>query len=318
MFVSDYDPDRLVDIAERDGFPQNCCTWIKGIYGVCIAYGINPVICVTSGDCSNTIMLMEVLRLKGFEAIPFSYPDVPNVHRVRHSLETLAETLGTNLEAAESTKNEIASCRHLTHELDKLTWQDGLVSGWENHKWLVSSSDFGSDYHQYKDSLKQLLHECRHRQPRYQDTIRLAYIGVPPIFAEDLYRYLEWQGAQIVFNEVQRQFAMPEPSTSLPEQYANYTYPYSITHRIRDIIPELQRRRVDGVIHYVQSFCHRGIGDILFRETIDLPILTLEGNNDYILIQQTRTRIEAFLDMLRRRMQLSGKEGEDMKGNLYG
>jgi benzoyl-CoA reductase/2-hydroxyglutaryl-CoA dehydratase subunit BcrC/BadD/HgdB len=77
LFISDPDPERLVDIAERAGFPINCCTWIKGIYGVVMNQDIDTVLCVTSGDCSNTIMLMEVLKLKGRNVIPFAYPVHP-------------------------------------------------------------------------------------------------------------------------------------------------------------------------------------------------------------------------------------------------
>jgi benzoyl-CoA reductase/2-hydroxyglutaryl-CoA dehydratase subunit BcrC/BadD/HgdB len=105
----------------------------------------------------------------------------------------------------------------------------------------------------------------------------------------------------VVFNETQRQFAMPNPGSSLAGQYANYTYPYSIRGRAKDILTQLHRRRVDGVIHYVQAFCHRGIGDIIFRHAIHLPVLTLEGNTDFTLNNHVKTRIEAFLDMLKRR-----------------
>ena len=92
------------------------------------------------------------------------------------------------------------------------------------------------------------------------------------------------------------------PGESLAEQYSNYTYPYSIYGRVKDIKKEIKRRRLDGIIHYVQAFCHRGIGDIIFRESFDLPILTLEGNQDFYLTQHMKTRIEAFLDMVRRRL----------------
>jgi benzoyl-CoA reductase/2-hydroxyglutaryl-CoA dehydratase subunit BcrC/BadD/HgdB len=126
----------------------------------------------------------------------------------------------------------------------------------------------------------------------------LAYIGVPSVYAQDLYHYLESNGARVVFNEIQRQFAMPEPGNSLAEQYSNYTYPYSIYERLKDITTELKRRQVDGVIHYVQAFCHRGIGDIIFRDALKLPILTLEGNDDFFLTHHIKTRVEAFLDML--------------------
>jgi benzoyl-CoA reductase/2-hydroxyglutaryl-CoA dehydratase subunit BcrC/BadD/HgdB len=102
---------------------------------------------------------------------------------------------------------------------------------------------------------------------------------------------------------VQRQFAMPEPGHSLAEQYSNYTYPYSIFNRLDDISAEMRRRRVDGVIHYVQAFCHRAIGDIIFRSMVNTPILTLEGNADYVLTPHLQTKLEAFIDMLSRSRQ---------------
>jgi len=83
---------------------------------------------------------------------------------------------------------------------------------------------------------------------------------------------------------------MPHPGKSLAEQYTRYTYPYSIYDRVKDIKKEIRRRGVDGIIHYVQAFCHRGIGDIIFRETLGLPILTLEGNQDFYLTQHVKTR----------------------------
>ncbi len=304
VFISDPDPERLVNIAERDGFPQNCCTWIKGIYGVAMEQGIDTVLCVTTGDCSNTIMLMEVLKLRGLHVIPFAFPDRPDISKMQNCLKSLSDTLGTTVEAAEKVRKELEKARRLARELDDLTWREGVVSGWENHYWLVSTSDFIGDYHEYEAQLSQLLGESRGRKPYPEDMLRLAYIGVPAVFGRDLYPCLERHGARVVFNEIQRQFAMPHRGNYLAEQYSSYTYPYSIFDRLNDILPQLQDRRVDGVIHYVQAFCHRGIGDIIFRHCIDLPILTLEGNNDYLLTQHLKTRIEAFLDMVRRRTKL--------------
>ena len=301
VFITDPDPERLVTIAERAGFPLNCCSWIKGIYGVCMERGLDTVLCVTTGDCSNTIMLMEVLKLKGLKVIPFAYPDEPDTRRMQASLQALANTLGTTLEDASRVRDELKPGRDLALELDRLTWQEGLVSGWENHLWLVSTSDFNQDHHKYHSQLQKLLADCHQRQPYPPEYLRLAYIGVPSVYGRDLYHYLESNNARVVFNEIQRQFAMPEPGNSLAEQYSNYTYPYSIYERVKDITTELHRRQVDGVIHYVQAFCHRGIGDIIFRDDIDLPILTLEGNDDFFLTHHTKTRIEAFLDMLHRR-----------------
>ncbi len=317
IFISDPDPDRLVSIAERSGFPQNCCTWIKGIYGACVDRGIGTVLCVTTGDCSNTIMLMEVLKLRKFRVIPFAYPDRPDVTQMETCLKNLSNDLGTTLEAAEEVRKELAPCRRLTKQLDTLTWKENLVSGWENHIWLVSSSDFSGDQTKYRQELQHFVHECRQRQP-FTEELRLAYIGVPSVFARDLHRFTEQHGARVVFNEVQRQFAMPRAGRSLAEQYSNYTYPYSIFDRIRDIKPELRRRRVDGVIHYVQAFCHRAIGDIIMREKLDLPMITVEGNADYVLTPHLRTKLEAFFDMLSRSRRLLKEVGGSMKGRGYG
>ncbi len=300
VFISDPNPEHLVRLAERDGFPLNCCSWIKGIYGVCMQSDINTVLCVTSGDCSNTIMLMEVLKLKGLKTIPFAYPEQPDINQMQYRLELLAERFNTTLGAAEAVRQELEPGRELTHKLDRLTWQEGLVTGFENHLWLVSASDFNQDYHQYSSQLQELVDGCYKRPAYPDDMLRIAYTGVPSVYGRELYHYLESNGARVVFNEIQRQFAMPQPGDSLAQQYSNYTYPYSIHHRLSDIAAELGRRRVDGVIHYVQSFCHRGIGDIIFRDALKLPILTLEGNDDFYLNQHIKTRVEAFTDMLKR------------------
>jgi benzoyl-CoA reductase/2-hydroxyglutaryl-CoA dehydratase subunit BcrC/BadD/HgdB len=174
-----------------------------------------------------------------------------------------------------------------------------VVSGFENHYWLVSSSDFNRDVARYESDLKALVAECRKRQPYPEDMLRIAFTGVPSTYGKDLYAFLEENDARVVFNEIQRQFAMPHSGKNLAEQYSNYTYPYSIGGRIRDIAAECRKRRVDGVIHYVQAFCHRAIGDIVFRNRVKYPILTLEGNTEFALTQHLKTRVEAFLDMLR-------------------
>src|SRR4030066_122360 len=113
LFIGSNDREKLVGIAEKSGFPQNCCTWIKGIYGACMEHDIKNVLCVTTGDCSNTIMLMEVLRLRGFDVLPFAYPEKPDVVLVQKALENLAQTLGTTVAKAEKMRKELERARPL-------------------------------------------------------------------------------------------------------------------------------------------------------------------------------------------------------------
>ncbi len=180
-----------------------------------------------------------------------------------------------------------------------MTWKDNLVSGWENHYYLVSSSDFNRDPDQYQDELQSFIEKARTREP-YRDKVRLAYMGVPPIFT-DLYQVLESLGGQVVYNEVQRQFSMPWASNNIVEQYIKYTYPYGAFARLEDIQAEVARRNIDGIIHYTQSFCYRQIEDLIFREKLDLPFLTLEGDRPGRVDARTRMRLEAFINMLIRK-----------------
>ncbi|XUX01350.1 MAG: 2-hydroxyacyl-CoA dehydratase [Dehalogenimonas sp.] len=303
LFVSDPDPALLIAAAEKTGFPLNTCAWIKGIYGVILKHGLKEVIGVTGGDCSNTLMLMEVLHNRGIKTIPFAYPREPYQGQMKAEIELLAVKLGTTLDSAESVRHDLLPVRALTSELDRLTWQDNRISSKENHHWLVSSSDFNQDINRFSRELSDAIAQALKRDPYPADELRLGFVGVPPIYSAEFYPFLERCGGRVVFNEIQRQFSMPRKVKNLSEQYCKYTYPYDTAGRVSDITCAIKERRLDGVIHYVQSFCHRAIGDIIIRSELAVPVLTIEGNADFKLSQHLKTRLEAFLDVLRFRHQ---------------
>jgi benzoyl-CoA reductase/2-hydroxyglutaryl-CoA dehydratase subunit BcrC/BadD/HgdB len=114
---------------------------------------------------------------------------------------------------------------------------------------------------------------------------------------------LEEVGGWVVFNELQRQFSMPFATDDIVEQYRRYTYPYSFFTRLADIRKEISRRRIEGVIHYIQSFCFRQVQDIILRQEIKIPILTIEGDRPAPVDARTRLRLESFVEMLRHRGQ---------------
>ncbi|MGC9362622.1 MAG: 2-hydroxyacyl-CoA dehydratase family protein, partial [Candidatus Syntrophosphaera sp.] len=76
-----------------------------------------------------------------------------------------------------------------------------------------------------------------------------------------------------------------------------YTYPYSVFERLEDIKVELEKRRIDVVIGYTQSFCHLQIDNILLKRNIDLPFLTLEGDQPEELDSRTLLRLESFFEV---------------------
>lgn len=283
--------------AERRGYPRNVCAWIKGIYG-CLtsADDIRTVVAVTQGDCSNTHALMETLELENIRTIPFAYPYNRDPAMLKEEIARLAAEFGTTIEAAESIRGRLEPLRRLLDRLDDLTWRGNRVTGGENHIWLVSSSDFDGDIERFTERLEAFLHEAEQREP-FHETVRLGYIGVPPAL-DNLYDAVEEFGARVVFNEVQRQFSMPERSGDIVAQYLAYTYPYSVFHRIDDIAAQVRRRGIQGVIHYVQSFCHRHIEDLVIRERLDVPVLTIEGESPGNVDARTKIRLQAFIEML--------------------
>jgi benzoyl-CoA reductase/2-hydroxyglutaryl-CoA dehydratase subunit BcrC/BadD/HgdB len=296
IFITSPRSHEFVETAEMEGFPRNLCGWIKGLYSAVIETGIREVIAVTEGDCSNTRALMEVLSLHGITLIPFAYPHDRNRKSISFEIDKLMDHFGVDAPMVEATRRDLQTLRVKLQELDRLTWEENLVSGEENHRWLVSSSDMNGDPGQFQRELGDFLLEARAREP-FSQGIRLAYIGVPPI-TDGLYPFFESRGARVVFNETQRQFSMPYNSMEMVDQYLAYTYPYDIFFRLADILPELKKRRVDAVVHYVQSFCFRQIEDMIIRKKIPLPVLTLEGDRPASLDARTKIRIEGFLEML--------------------
>jgi len=296
VFITSPERKNFVERAEFEGFPRNICSWVKGIFAVALSMDLSEVIAVTQGDCSNTQALMETLQFKGIRVVPFAYPYDRDPNLLDLSLRKMMAHYGVSDKEAHQTKKRLDEIRTRVHRIDRLTWEAGVVSGFENHFYQVCTSDMNGEPDRFEEDLGKFLEEVESREEMPQ-RLRLGYIGVPPIF-DDVYSFLETLGARVVFNETQRQFSMPFTTQTLREQYLCYTYPYDIFARIEDIQKELARRRIHGLIHYVQSFCFRQIEDLILRKTFKIPLLTLEGDSPGPLDARSRARLESFIEML--------------------
>lgn len=296
VFITSEDPAQFVTQAEYQGYPRNACGWIKGLYSSIIQGGFDTVIAVVEGDCSQTQAMMETLEMHGVEIIPFAFPYGRDKDVLRLHIDKLIKRMGTSWEDTIIWKKKLDAVRRDVWKLDELTWRRGNVSSFENHYYQICCSDFNGDPEKFSKDVKERL-AIAEKSDEKKYPIRLGYIGIPPIFT-DFYDYIESLNVQIVFNEVQRQFTMPFDTDDIVEQYARYTYPYDIFARIDDIKREVERRHLDGIIHYTQSFCFRQIQDLIIRRKIDVPILTLEGDFPTRLDARTKVRIESFIEML--------------------
>jgi benzoyl-CoA reductase/2-hydroxyglutaryl-CoA dehydratase subunit BcrC/BadD/HgdB len=295
VFIIDQNPMRFVERAEADGFPKSMCNWVKGIYGVVMEEGIDTVITVMEGDCSNTLALSEILQYKGVKTLPFSFPYDRDKKVLKREIEKLKKALGVDEEVLRETDREIVGVRRQLAALDRMTWEQKTVTGFENHLWLVQASDMLGDYRKYGEMVSQFMEEADAREPIRG--INLGYIGVPPILL-DLYPFIESIGGHVVYNEVQRQFALPLFGKNLTDRYLAYTYPYSVFSRVEDIKAEIKTRKIEGIIHYVQAFCFRIMEDVILREALGVPVITIEGDLPKPIDSRTKLRIEAFVEML--------------------
>jgi len=296
VFIVDENPTRFIDRAEADGFPKSMCNWIKGIYGVVMENRVDAVITVMEGDCSNTQALAEILRYRGIRTIPFSFPYDRDREVLAREIDKLMRELGVDRQMLAGVERDIAETRKTLATIDEMTWKEGLVTGGENHLWLVRASDMLGDYRNYHTMAQAFIAEIGGRKKRAEG-VRIGYIGVPPILL-DLYEFIESVGGSVVYNETQRQFSLPNKTQDIVDRYLGYTYPYGVFARIEDIQEEIQRRRIQGIIHYVQAFCYRAIEDVILREVLNIPIMSIEGDVPKKLDARTRLRIEAFIEML--------------------
>jgi len=298
IFITSGDYLKYIDIAERDGFPRSLCTWIKGIYGACLESGIKEIVGVVEGECSNTKSLIEVLELRGIKVYPFSFPHSRSLEDVEHEINKFMNVFNVTIEEVEATRERLNKTRALTKEIDELTYIDNKATGFENHLYQVSSSDFNSDIDDFDVNLKKVICEIKNRKP-VTKKLRLGYIGVPPM-TSDIYEFVETLNASFVYNEVQREFAFPraDKAINIYRQYYDYTYPYDTTFRIKELKKQIDKRKLDGIIHYTQAFCYRAVSDIVLKEKLDIPILNIEGDKLNTLDARTKLRLEAFLDML--------------------
>nr|WP_025775319.1 2-hydroxyacyl-CoA dehydratase [Clostridium botulinum] len=298
IFITSEDYLKYIDIAEGDGFPKSLCAWIKGIYGACLENNIKEIVGVMEGDCSNTKALIEVFKLRGIKIYPFSFPHSHSLKDVEIEIRKFMDIFNVNEDKVEQIRKILNRVRKLAKKIDEMTYIDNKVNGFENHLYQVSLSDFNGNIDEFEEHLKKVIEGMKKREP-INKKLRLGYIGVPPMTG-DIYEFSEKLNSHFVYNEVQREFAFPRgiEAANIFEQYYNYTYPYDNEFRIKELKKQIEKRKIDAIIHYTQAFCHRDVEDIVLKEELNIPMLNIEGDKLNTLDARTKLRLEAFLDML--------------------
>lgn len=299
ILMADSDPNLLISNEEEDGFPRNYCAWLKGIMGVIKSKGIKKIITVREGECTGSEKLIELLASSNVECIPFSYPYDKNENKMKIEIERLLSYFSVSWLEAEKVRERINMLREKVFEIDRKSHVDLNVTSEENYVSLLQCSDFCGDISASHTAIEKVFQNILKRKSGlFGDKIKVGVIGIPPI-VNNLFQVIESCNGIVIFNEMPRQFAMTGFRKSLIKQYLEFTYPYSIEDRIKDIQTAITERKLEGIIHYVQSFCPRQIDDVLLRKNCEVPFLTIECDKPGYLDERNITRIEAFFEQLK-------------------
>ncbi|KCZ72629.1 Benzoyl-CoA reductase/2-hydroxyglutaryl-CoA dehydratase subunit, BcrC/BadD/HgdB [Candidatus Methanoperedens nitroreducens] len=253
---------------------------------------IDSLVVVAGGDCHNALVDGQKAAMSGIPTHFFFYPFDGDPEYLELQLYRLSDFLG-GIESFEKFK-EIKRLKELGQMIDKRRCQ-GKISSGEAFRILISFSDLLGDLNRFKRAIESI------RESNIEIKNRVALIGVPPIYY-DFHETAESLGLQIVFDELPYEF-IRHGGTDIREiarDYCDYTFARPLDFRIDFLRKELERRDVDGVIHYTQFACHHMLEDEVLRAELDYPILTIQGDLPGNTPQQIKLRLEAFREMLER------------------
>ena len=297
FFLNHPDRDKLVLRAEMDGYPPRAGILEKGIYGAALESKVDRVVVVFQNGPVNSYALEEMLKSQGIEVHTFYFPPDRDSEILELEIRKLSSELGVlDLHNLDYWRFRLEEVRQLARKVDQLTWSANIVSGYENHKYLVSASDFEGDPDIYMNKLYNFLEELR-RAKELTPKIRLGLVGDIPMCPE-IYKVVEKCGARIVFNEPQRQYTMPRTGSDIVEQYIQFTLPYSPQVRIEDIQQAIEERKIAGVLHCINTHGDGFVRDIYFRRSISVPVFSYEEGDSFVLDGRTIMRLVDFINGL--------------------
>ncbi len=291
--VTPFDVNNVIPGSKK--YPRNkLCAW-TAIWKEMLSneeINIDSLIVVAGGDCHNALVDGQKAAMSGIPTHFFFYPFDGDPDYLELQLHKLSDFLG-NID--NGTKPEkIIDLKRKGQEIDRKRTQGRLSSG-QAFKILISFSDLMGDI----DNFRKLILSVKEENIQIKN--RIAMIGVPPIF-HDFHEVAEKLGLSIVFDELPYEF-IRHTGIDIPDiarDYCNYTFARPLDFRIQFLQEELEKRKIDGIIHYTQFACHHMLEDEVMRAELDYPILTIQGDLPGKTPEQVKLRLEAFRETLER------------------
>lgn len=288
-----FDVNNIIPVSKK--YPKNkLCAW-TAIWQEMLSkreINIDSLIVVAGGDCHNALVDGQKVEMSGIPTHFFFYPFDGDPNYLETQLYNLIDFIG-NMESPEKPR-QVMELKKLGQKIDKKR-ADGRLSSGDSFRILISFSDLMSDLEKFREAILML------KEQKIEMNNRVALIGVPPIF-HDFHDVSQSLGLQVVFDELPYEF-IRHSGTDIPgiaRDYCNYTFARPLDFRINFLQKELEKRHVDGVIHYTQFACHHMLEDEVMRSKLDYPILTIQGDLPGKTPEQVKLRLEAFREALER------------------
>jgi len=290
---SPFDVNNVIPASRK--YPKNkLCAWTAIWKDMLVQkeIKIDSLIVVAGGDCHNALVDGQKVAMSGIPAHFFFYPFDGYADYLGTQLARLTDFLG-GVKFPEKFK-EIKKIKKLGRMID-LKRSLGEISAGEAFSILISFSDLSGDLEVFQKNIDNI------KESDIEINKRVALIGVPPIY-HDFHETAQSLGLNIVFDELPYEFIRHEGNNikELARDYSNYTFARPLDFRIGFLRKELEKRDVDGVIHYTQFACHHMLEDEILRDELDCPVLTIQGDLPGNTPQQIKLRLEAFREMLER------------------
>ncbi len=252
---------------------------------------IDSLIVVAGGDCHNALVDGQKVAMGGIPSHFFFYPFDGDTSYLESQLYSLSDFLG-NITYPQKFK-EINELKKIGQIIDEKRCC-GKIASRDAFRVLVSFSDLLGDLQKFKKALE-------FREKRIEINNRIALIGVPPIYYDfhDIAKSLD---LHIVFDELPYEFIRHagKDIKELAKNYCDYTFARPLGFRINFLQKEMEKRKVDGIIHYTQFACHHMLEDEIIRDELNYPILTIQGDLPGRTPEQVKLRLEAFREVLGR------------------
>ncbi len=254
---------------------------------------IDKLVVVAGGDCHNALVEGQKVAKSGINTHYLFYPYDGDQIYFENQLKKLKDFLGGIKDTSYFKIIKNLKKRGLNIERERI---QGKIHPQDYFNTFISFSDLKSNLNLFKKELNSI------KTLELEDNLKIGLIGIPPIY-KDFHSTALSFGLNIIYDELPYEFVRysGENLSEISKSYSNYVFAQDIKRRIESINKEIERRKIEGIIHYTQYACHHYLEDSILRDEIDLPFITIQGDIPQKTPEQAKLRLEAFSEILNRR-----------------